>query len=153
VALADRLDPRQDRVLLVEQEPAEVGEVGAAIQVVRRAPRAGNPAVIQLNLPRERECPVADDTSASPEGLAADARSRPALQGLMRYDLAFHPLPANLCQQRIGFRAVDPGFYQPDGTHTPWPRYPLSGAHGADRLKSTGASPPWQTKPAQPRGS
>jgi hypothetical protein len=47
-----------DCILLVQEELAEVGIVSRAVEILRGTPRARDPAMMQLNLAGERECPI-----------------------------------------------------------------------------------------------
>src|SRR5262249_54246207 len=88
-----------------------------AVEVLRGAPGARDPAMVEQDLPSEREGAVADDAGLGREWLPADDRGRSLLQRLMRHDRAGHPLPANLLQQGGSFVTVNTGFDQPRGTH------------------------------------
>src|SRR5262249_3143221 len=98
VAQPDGLDAGQDRVTLVEQEPAEVGKVGAAVQVLRAAPRAGRPGVVELNLPGKRKRAEAKDAGSGVERPAVNDGHRPFLDRAVRHQIDSHSLATNLRQ-------------------------------------------------------
>src|SRR5262249_40478279 len=117
VLLPNRLDAGQDRVPLVQQEPAEVGEVGRAVEGRRGTPGTGEPAAVKLNLAGKWKRAVAEDTIAVGESAAAGNDGPPLLESLKRDDLHGHPLPAYLRRQRLTLGTVDAGLDQPDGPH------------------------------------
>src|SRR5262245_11624217 len=119
INLSDRLDTRQDGMVLVEQELLEVSEIDAAIEVLGVAPGARNPGVMKLNLACKGERPVPDNATLGRERLTLDDRRRTFLQRLVRNDFSRHSLPTDLGQERIRFGAVHTSLDQPDRTHRP----------------------------------
>src|SRR5205823_967185 len=107
VPLPDRLHARQDGIVLVQEELAEVSEVNGTIEMLWGTPGTRNPGMVQLNLPGEGQRSIAEDARTGSERLSVDDRNRPLFQGLMRNYLAEHPLPTNLCQQRDSFITIN----------------------------------------------
>src|SRR5262245_16788996 len=93
----------------------------SAVEMLRRAPAAGDPAVVQLQVAHQRVSPTEDDTILVGEAVAADHGDNPVQKRPGLHDLPDQPLLADFRLERLEGPAKDIRFDEPDRDHEPTP--------------------------------